>query len=136
MKLFHQFNVLPRYLTAFNYAGLNLNETPQELEKCTPEFQNFWEKECREHPTNQNCLIYCDWVINFVFLLNTISLKWGFPQVTLRTMCIIISLNMLLSQRLWLPFSRYYRVRINYRIKCIHILSLGLINFTSYISIR
>ena len=136
MKLFHQFNVLPRYLTAFNYAGLNLNETPQELEKCTPEFQNFWEKECREHPTNQNCLIYCDWVINFVFLLNTISLKWGFPQVPLRTMCIIISLNMLLSQRLWLPFSRYYRVRINYRIKCIHILSLGLINFTSYISIR
>ena len=136
MKLFHQFNVLPRYLTAFNYAGLNLNETPQELEKCTPEFQNFWEKECREHPTNQNCLIYCDWVINFVFLLNTISLEWGFPQVPPRAMCIIISLNMLLSQRLWLPFSRYYRVRINYRIKCIHILSLGLINFTSYISIR
>ena len=60
MKLFNQFNVLPRYLTAFNYAGLNLNETPQELEKCTPEFQNFWDKECREHPTNQNCLIYCD----------------------------------------------------------------------------
>ena len=60
MKLFNQFNVLPRYLTAFNYAGLNLNETPKELEKCTPEFQNFWEKECREHPTNQNCLIYCD----------------------------------------------------------------------------
>ena len=47
MKLFNQFNVLPRYLTAFNYAGLNLNETPQELEKCTPEFQNFWDKECR-----------------------------------------------------------------------------------------
>ena len=60
MKLFNQFNILPRYLTAFNYAGLNLNETPKELEKCTPEFQNFWEKECREHPTNQNCLIYCD----------------------------------------------------------------------------
>ena len=60
MKLFNQFNILPKYLTAFNYAGLNLNETPKELEKCTPEFQNFWEKECREHPTNQNCLIYCD----------------------------------------------------------------------------
>ncbi len=51
MKLFNQFNILPSYLTAFNYAGLNLNETPKELEKCTPEFQNFWEKECREHPT-------------------------------------------------------------------------------------
>ena len=60
MKLFNQFNVLPRYLTVFNYAGLNLNETPQELEKCNPEFQNFWDKECRKHPTNQNCLIYCD----------------------------------------------------------------------------
>ena len=57
MKLF---NVLTRYLTAFNYAGLNLNETPQELEKCNSEFQNFWDKECRKHPTNQNCLIYCD----------------------------------------------------------------------------
>ena len=65
MELFNQFNILPGYLTAFNYAGLNLNETPKELEKCTPEFENFWEKECREHPTNQNCLIYCDWVINF-----------------------------------------------------------------------
>ena len=87
MKLFNQFNVLPRYLTAFNYAGLNLNETPQELEKCTPEFQNFWDKECREHPTNQNCLIYCDWVINFSFyktnsILKEVSPRFpsGFPQ--------------------------------------------------------
>ena len=61
MKLFNQFNVLPRYLTAFNYAGLNLNETPKELEQCPQEFRNFWDKECRQHPTNQNCLIYCDW---------------------------------------------------------------------------
>ena len=60
MVLFNQFNILPRYLTAFNYAGLNLNETPKELEKCSPEFQNFWERECRKHPTTQNCLIYCD----------------------------------------------------------------------------
>jgi len=22
--------------------------------------ESFWEKECREHPTNQNCFIYCD----------------------------------------------------------------------------
>ena len=57
MKLFNQFNVIPRYLTAFNYAGLNLNETPQELEKCTPEFQNFWDKECRKHPTNKNFIL-------------------------------------------------------------------------------
>ena len=52
MKLFNQFNALLRYLIAFNYAGLNLNETPQELEKFTLEYKNFWEKECREHPIN------------------------------------------------------------------------------------
>ena len=44
MKLFNQFNILSRYLTAFNYAGLNLNETPQELEKCTSEFKTFGRK--------------------------------------------------------------------------------------------
>ena len=60
MKLFSQFNVLPKYLSAFNYAGLNLNETPKELERYTPELQTLWDKECRENPTNQNCLIYCD----------------------------------------------------------------------------
>ena len=47
-------------LTAFNYTGLNLNETPKEFEEYTLEFQTFWDKECRENPTNKNCLIYCD----------------------------------------------------------------------------
>ena len=60
MKLFNQFNVLPKYLTAYNYPGLNLNETPKELEEYILEFQTFWDKKCRENPTNQNCLIYCD----------------------------------------------------------------------------
>ena len=60
MKLLNQFNVLLRYLTVFNYAGLNLNENTQELKKCKLEFQNFWDRECREHPINQNCLICCD----------------------------------------------------------------------------
>ena len=60
MKLLNQFNVLPKYLTAFNYAGLNLNETPKELAEYNLGFQTFWDKECRENPTNQNCLIYCD----------------------------------------------------------------------------
>ena len=41
MKLFNQINVLPRYLTAFNYAGLNLNETPQELENVLLSFKTF-----------------------------------------------------------------------------------------------
>ena len=39
MKLFNQFNVLPRYLTACNYV--QPNETTYELEKCTPEFKAF-----------------------------------------------------------------------------------------------
>ena len=60
MKLFNQFNNLPRYLTAFNYEGLNLNNTSKELEKCPIKVQDFWNTECREDPTNQNCLIYCD----------------------------------------------------------------------------
>ena len=60
MKLFNQFNGLPKNLSVFNYAGLNLNETPKELEQYTTESQTFWDKECRENPTNQNCLIYCD----------------------------------------------------------------------------
>ena len=60
MKLFNQFNILPRYLPAFNYAGLNVNNTPKELEKYSMEDQDFWNKECKKHPTNQNCLIYCD----------------------------------------------------------------------------
>ena len=60
MKLFNQLNILPKYLSAFNYAGLNLNETPKELEQYSLELQTFWDKVCRENPTNQNCLIYCD----------------------------------------------------------------------------
>tara|TARA_B100000212_G_C26918931_1_gene341189 strand:+ start:125 stop:307 length:183 start_codon:yes stop_codon:yes gene_type:complete len=60
MKLFNQFSILPRYLNVFNYEGENIEETPKELEKCQLEIKNFWEKECMEHPTNGNCLIYCD----------------------------------------------------------------------------
>ena len=45
MKLLNQFNVLPKYLSAFNYAGLYLNETPKELEQETIEMQTFWDKE-------------------------------------------------------------------------------------------
>ena len=44
MKLFNQFNVLPKYLSAFNYAGLNLNETPKEFEQYPQELQTFWDK--------------------------------------------------------------------------------------------
>ena len=30
-NLFNQFNVIPKYLKAFNYAGLNLNETQKNF---------------------------------------------------------------------------------------------------------
>ncbi len=58
MNLFNKFTIFPKYLTAFNYSGLNLNETPRELEQFPEKFQNFWDKECRYNPTNQNYLIY------------------------------------------------------------------------------
>ena len=52
MKLFNQFNVLPKYLSAFRYAGLNLNETLKELEQNNLGLPTFWDKECREKPNN------------------------------------------------------------------------------------
>ena len=45
MKLFSQFNVLPRYLTAFNYAGFKVNETPKELEQCPQDSKIFGRKD-------------------------------------------------------------------------------------------
>ena len=50
-------NILPKYLIGFNYAGLNLNETPKLIEECHQDSQNFWEKECIDNQTNQNYLI-------------------------------------------------------------------------------
>ena len=41
MKLFNQFNILTKYLKAFNYAGSNLNETSKELEQYTLKLQTF-----------------------------------------------------------------------------------------------
>ena len=41
MKLINQLNVFMRYLTLLNYAGLNLNETPKELEQYQQQLENF-----------------------------------------------------------------------------------------------
>ena len=49
MKLF---NVLPKYLTAFNHPGLNLNEALKEIEQCTLEFPTLCDKESKENPIN------------------------------------------------------------------------------------
>ena len=45
------FNVLPKYLTAFNYPGLNLNEALKEIEQYTLEFPTLCDKETKENPT-------------------------------------------------------------------------------------
>ena len=46
MKLFNQFTILKKNLRDIDYL--------------TREKVNFWENECKEHPTKKNCLVYCD----------------------------------------------------------------------------
>lgn len=58
MKLITQFNILPRYLTSFNYEGRRMNDTPKNLKKSLLTKQEYWEGECLEHPNNPHCLVY------------------------------------------------------------------------------
>ena len=67
MKLFNQFTILPRYLKAFNYAGNRMEETTRNLDRDNHLFEDYWKRECREHPTNQHCLVYCDQLIMPLF---------------------------------------------------------------------
>jgi len=60
MKLFNQFTILPRYLKAFNYDGNRMEETTSNLDRDNHLIEAYWKRECREHPTNQHCLVYCD----------------------------------------------------------------------------
>ena len=46
MKLFNQFTILKKNLKDIDYLN---------TEKV-----DFWEKECKEHPTQKHCLVYCD----------------------------------------------------------------------------
>ncbi len=46
MKLFNQFTILKKNLRDIDYAN---------REKV-----DFWEKECKEDPTQKQCLVYCD----------------------------------------------------------------------------
>ena len=59
MKLFNQFTILPRYPRAFNYAGNKMEDTTKNLNRNNLS-EDYWNRECREHPTNQHCLVYCD----------------------------------------------------------------------------
>ena len=46
MKLFNQFTILKKNLRDIDYL--------------TREKVDFWEKECKEHPTQKHCLVYGD----------------------------------------------------------------------------
>ena len=46
MKLFNQFTILKKNLRDLDYAKKNK--------------VNYWSRECEEHQTNPNCLVYCD----------------------------------------------------------------------------
>ena len=35
-------------------------ETTKNLDRDNHLFEDYWKRECREHPTNQHCLVYCD----------------------------------------------------------------------------
>ena len=50
MKFKNLFSILPKYLSAYG----NLKPEQNYLK------QVYWERECRDHPTNKHCLIYCD----------------------------------------------------------------------------
>ena len=72
MKIQTPFTVLPKYFNDFCYYFNNANEElvsytyiPEYLRKNTEKnsealIKSYWDKECSNHPTNQNCLIYCD----------------------------------------------------------------------------
>ena len=60
MKLFNQFTVIPRYLRTFNYVGNRIEEETSNLNSYNHLIEDYWKSECREHPTNQHCLVYCD----------------------------------------------------------------------------
>ena len=46
MKLFNQFTILKKNLRDIDYL--------------TRAKVDLWEKECKEHPTQKHCLVYCD----------------------------------------------------------------------------
>ena len=60
MKLFNQFTILPRYLKALNYAVNRMEESTRNFDINKHLFEDYWKRECREHPTNNHCLVYCD----------------------------------------------------------------------------
>ena len=60
MKLFNQFTILKKNLRDLDYAGNIMEETTRNLDRDNLLFEDYWKRECREHPTNQHCLVYCD----------------------------------------------------------------------------
>ncbi len=38
----------------------NRKSNEKDLIKHSMKSKEFWEKECKDHPTNNSCLLYCD----------------------------------------------------------------------------
>ena len=60
MKLYNQFTILPKYLQAFNYAFKRMKDNSRKLNKNHHLIEDYWNRECRDNPTNNHCKIYCD----------------------------------------------------------------------------
>ena len=60
--IFYSEEMTQAKLIVLKYKGIKLEykSLKEIFDAKFSKFQNFWERECREHPTNQNCLIYCD----------------------------------------------------------------------------
>ena len=60
--IFYSEEMTQAKLIVLKYKGIKLEykSLKEIFDAKSPKFQNFWERECREHPTNQNCLIYCE----------------------------------------------------------------------------
>ena len=52
MKLFNQFTILKKNLRDLDYAGNIMEETTRNLDRDNLLFEDYWKRECREHPTN------------------------------------------------------------------------------------
>jgi hypothetical protein len=37
-----------------------MEETTRNLDRDNHLFEDYWKRECKVHPTNQHCLVYCD----------------------------------------------------------------------------
>ena len=49
----------------FTIQEINLDKKNLSYDNKLKEIEDFWNKECVEHPSNNHCKIFCDWNFNF-----------------------------------------------------------------------